>query len=120
MEFEIDKLDDYNPKKGKIKTQKDKVLSNAKEFYKGTKIILNAFENDAFPLAKQYPVKDSDHGWREDELDSTHIIPEKPDKLLPSLKRKKIKKEKEKVLEKVVQSNYDTYNDLDKLLDKAK
>ena len=77
MEFEIDKLDHYNPKKEKIKTQKDKVLANAKELYKGRKMILMAFENDTFPLAKQYPVKDSDHGWREHELDSTYIIPEK-------------------------------------------
>ena len=40
-------------------------------------MILMAFEIDAFPLVKQYPVKDSDHGWREHELDSTYIIPEK-------------------------------------------
>ena len=35
------------------------------------------------------------------------------------LKRKKIKTEKENVLEKVVKSKYDTYNDLDKLLHRA-
>ena len=51
MEYEIDKLEDYNPKKEKIKTQRDDVLLNAKEFYKGRKMILIAFENDAFPLA---------------------------------------------------------------------
>ena len=119
MEFEINKLDDYRAEKEKFKTQKDKVLPNVKEFYKGRKVILMAFENDAFPLAKQYPVKDSDHGWREDELDSPYIIPEKTDKLIPSLKRKKTKTKKEKVLEEVAKSNYETYNDLDKLVDKA-
>ena len=63
MEFEINKLDDYRTEKEKKKTQKkNKVLPNAKEFYKGKKMILMAFENDAFPLTKQYPVKDSDHG----------------------------------------------------------
>ena len=54
-----------------------------------------AFENDAFPLAKQYPVKDSDRGWREHELDSTYIIAEKTDELLPSVKHKEIKTKKE-------------------------
>ena len=49
-------------KKKKRKHKKNKVLPNAKEFYKGKKMILMAFENDAFPLTKQYPVKDSDHG----------------------------------------------------------
>ena len=74
---------------------------------------------DVFPLAKQYPVKNSDHGWREDEIDSTHIIPEKTDELLPSVKCEIIKTKKEEVLEKVVKSKYGTYNDLDKLLDEA-
>ena len=82
-------------------------------------MILIAFENDAFSLAKQYPVKDSDHGWKEHELDSTYIIPGKTDELLSSVKRKKIKTKKEEVLEEVVKSEYDTYNDLDKLFDKA-
>ena len=43
----------------------------------------------------------------------------KSDELLPSVKRKKIKTEKEKVLKKVVKSKYNAYNDLDELLDKA-
>ena len=63
--------------------------------------------------------KDLDHGWREDELDSTNIFPEKTDELLSSLKHGGIKTEREKVLEKVVNSRYDTYNDLNKLLNKA-
>ena len=47
MEDEIDRLEDYNPEKEKIITQRDNVLPNAKEFYKGRKMILIAFENDA-------------------------------------------------------------------------
>ena len=119
IEIEIDRLKTYNPMKDKIVTQSDIVLSNAKELYKGRKMIVIALENDVFPLAKQYPAKNSDHGWREDEIDSTHIIPEKTDELLPSVKCKIIKTKKEEVLEKVVKSKYDTYSDLDKLLDEA-
>ena len=62
-------------------------------------MILIAFENNAFPLAKQYPpVNIGD--WEEDEMDSTHITPEKTDELLPSVKRKRKRTEKETVLDK--------------------
>ena len=53
-------------------------------------------------------------------MDSTHIIPEKTDELLPSVKRRKRKTEKEKVIKNIVRSKYDTYNDLDELLYKAR
>ena len=39
-------------------------------------------------------------------MDSTHIIPEKTDKLLPSIKRRKIKTEEEKMFEKVLKKSY--------------
>ena len=51
MEFEIDRLTSYGPGRN-IRSQKDKVLSNARELYKGRKTIIMAFENGAFPLAK--------------------------------------------------------------------
>ena len=38
------------------------------------------FENNAFPLPKQYPSENVDD-WKEDEIDSTSIIPEKTDEL---------------------------------------
>ena len=76
-------------------------------------MILIAFENNLFPLPKQYPSGNVDD-WKEDEMDSTHIISEKTDELLPSVKRRK------KKAEKVVKSKYDTYNDLDELLYKAR
>ena len=73
MEYIIIKLEDYKPKKKEIKTQKDVVLPNAIEFYKGRKMILIAFENNVFPLPKQYPSANV-NDWKENEMDSTHII----------------------------------------------
>ena len=48
-------------------------------------MILIAFENDVFQLAKEYPSENVDD-WKEDEMDSKHIILEKTDELLPSVK----------------------------------
>ena len=62
-------------------------------------MILIAFENNVFPLPKQYPSGNVDD-WKEDEMDSTHIIPEKADELLPSVKRKKERLKKKKCLKK--------------------
>ena len=76
-------------------------------------MILIAFENNVFPLPKQYPSENMDD-WKEEEMDSTHIIPEETDELLPSVKRRK------RVLRSIVKINYDTYNDLDNLLYKAR
>ena len=82
MEDMIIRLEYYKPNKHEIRAQTDSVLLNAKEFYKGRKMILIAFENSVFPLAKQYPSEDIGD-WKEDVMDSTHIIPEETDKLLP-------------------------------------
>ena len=95
----IVKLDYYNPKKEEFKTQKESVLLNAREFCKGRKMILIAFENNLFPLPKQYPSENIDD-WKEDEMDSTHIIPKETDELLPSDKHRKRKPKKERVLHK--------------------
>ena len=54
-------------------------------------MILIVFKNGAFPLTKQYQSGDIED-WKEDEMDSV-IIPEKTDDLLPSVKRKKKKKD---------------------------
>ena len=51
----IKKLDEYNPKKEKFRAQREITFFNAKQIYKGTNMILIAFENGAFPLPKQYP-----------------------------------------------------------------
>ena len=94
MEDEITRLYYYSPKKEKYKTQRESALLHAREFYKGRKMILIAFENDIFPLAKQYP-SENIGDWKEDEMDSTKIIPEETDKLLPTVKHKRKKTEKE-------------------------
>ena len=67
MEDEIKRLEDYYPKKEKFRTQKENILHNTREFYKGRKMILVAFENNVFPLPKQYPSKNADD-WKEDEI----------------------------------------------------
>ena len=46
------RLDKYNPKKEQNKEQETSTFLNAREFSKGRKMILIAFENDAFPLPK--------------------------------------------------------------------
>ena len=72
-------------------TQETSTLLNAKEFYKGRKMILFAFESDIFPLPKQYP---SNSDCKEDDIDSSKFLPEGFDILLPSFQRKEKNKEK--------------------------
>ena len=95
MEDKIKALENYNPKSEKYKTQRTSTLLNAKEFYKGRKMILIAFENDMFPLPKQYPSDMDD--WEKDHIDSSQVLPKKSHTLLPSSQRKeKAGKEKPK------------------------
>ena len=80
-------------------------------------MILIEFENDIFPLVKQYPLENIGD-WKEDEMDSTPIIPEETDTLLPSVKRKRKKTEKEAVLDKhdkIQESKPEQSDDLDDL-----
>ena len=67
-------------------------------------MILIAFESNVFPLAKLYPSENVDD-WKEDDVDSTHIIPEKTEILLSSVKRRRRKTDEEKVFEKVLKKN---------------
>ena len=46
------RLDKYNPKKEQNKEQEKSTFLNVREFSKGRKMILIAFENDVFPLPK--------------------------------------------------------------------
>ena len=71
MEDMITRLEYYYPKKEEIKTHKKIALPNAIEFYKGRKTILIAFENNVFPMAKQYS-SENIHDWKENEMDLTH------------------------------------------------
>ena len=81
-------------------------------------MILIAFENDVFALPKQYPLENIGD-WKEDEMDSTHIIPEETDKLLPSVKRRRRKTEEETVSDKhdkIQVSELEESDDLDKTI----
>ena len=84
MEDMIRKLEYYRPSGEKYKIQTSTLL-NAKEFYKGRKMILITFENGIFPFPKQYP---SESDWKEDEMDSSEFLPRGPDTLLPSFQHK--------------------------------
>ena len=55
MEDMIWKLKNNTSDKKKYKTHKTDTLFNAKEYYKGRKRILIAFENGTFSLPKKYP-----------------------------------------------------------------
>ena len=45
---------DYNPIKNVYKNRKVNIILNAREFYKGRREILIAFEENMFPLPKPY------------------------------------------------------------------
>ena len=45
---------DYNPIKNVYKNRKLNIILNAREFYKGRREILIAFEENMFPLPKPY------------------------------------------------------------------
>ena len=49
MEEMIRSLENYNPNRGKYNIQKTNTLLNAREFYKGRKMIIIAFENGKCP-----------------------------------------------------------------------
>ena len=66
----IERLEGYNPNSEKYKTKKTSTLFNAKEFYKGRKMVVIAFENGIFPLPKNYP-SGMDDDWEEDAMDSS-------------------------------------------------
>ena len=119
MENNITRLEYYNPIKKEIKTQKESVLPNAREFCKGRKMILIVFENNEFPPPKQYPSGNIMIGKKMKWIQ--HILFLK--KLMNcyhqlSVEKRRLKKKK--VLEKVVQSKNDTYNNLDELIYKAR
>ena len=96
MEDMIRKLEYYRASGEKYKIQTSTLL-NAKEFYKGRKMILITFENGIFPFPKQYP---SESDWKQDEMDSSEFLPRGPDTLLTSFQHKEkttkiVNKEKE-------------------------
>ena len=57
---------DYNPIKNVYKNKKTNVLLNAREFYKGRRNVLIAFEENIFPLPKPYVFRKNE--WKEKNL----------------------------------------------------
>ena len=66
MENMFDSFIDYNPIKDKYKSKKVNILLNAKEFYKGRREILIAFEENIFPLPKPYVFGKNE--WKEKDI----------------------------------------------------
>ena len=52
MEDEVKRLENYYPKQEKSRTQKENTLHIAREFYKGRKMILVAFEKKKISIRK--------------------------------------------------------------------
>ena len=66
MENMLESFIDYNPVENVYKNQKKYILLNAKEFYKGRREILIAFEENLFPLPKPYVLGKNE--WKEKYL----------------------------------------------------
>ena len=66
MENMLESFIDYNPVENVYKNQKKYILLNAKEFYKGRREILIAFEENMFPLPKPYVLGKNE--WKEKYL----------------------------------------------------
>ena len=74
MENVLERIIDYNPVKTLYKNQKANILLNAKEFYKGKKEVLIAFEENLFPLPKPYVFGENE--WKEkDNLGNEKFMP---------------------------------------------
>ena len=73
MENVLERTIDYNPVKTLYKNQKANILLNAKEFYKGKKEVLIAFEENLFPLPKPYVFGENE--WKEKDLGNKKLMP---------------------------------------------
>ena len=66
MEGMLENFINYNSVKDTYKNKKTNVLLNAREFYKGRREILIAFEENMFPLSKPYVF--SENEWKEKDI----------------------------------------------------
>ena len=73
MENMLEKFIDYNPIKDVHKKQKTNIVLNAKEFYKGRKEVIIAFEENMFPLPKPYVFGKNE--WKERDLSREYFMP---------------------------------------------
>ena len=75
MENMLESFIEYNPVENVYKNQKKIFfLSNAKEFYKGQREILIAFEENMFPLPKPYVLGKNE--WKKKYLGNEKFAPE--------------------------------------------
>ena len=74
MENMLKNFIDYSPIKNVYKKQKTNILLNAREFYKGRREILIAFEENMFPLPKPYVFGKNE--WKEKNLGNEKLMPE--------------------------------------------
>ena len=66
MENMLESFINYNPIKNVYKNKKVNTLLNAREFYKGRREILIAFEENMFPLPKPYVFGENE--WKEKDI----------------------------------------------------
>ena len=73
MENMLESFINYNPIKNVYKNKKVNTLLNAREFYKGRREILIAFEENMFPLPKPYVFGENE--WKEKYLVDENFMP---------------------------------------------
>ena len=73
MESMLEKFIDYNSFKDVYKRHKSNILLNAREFYKGRKEVVIAFEENMFPLPKPYVFGKNE--WKERDLTTKEFTP---------------------------------------------
>ena len=73
MENMLEDFINYNAVKDTYKNQKANVNLNAREFYKGRREILIAFEENMFPLPKPYVFGENE--WKERDLSNEKLMP---------------------------------------------
>ena len=78
MENMLEKFIDYSQVKNVYKNQRNSIILNAMEFYKGRKEVLIAFEENMFPLPKPYVF--SKNQWKQRDLGQEEFMPETPKK----------------------------------------
>ena len=112
MENILEKFIEYNPVKDNYKNQKFNILPNIKEFYKGRREVLIAFEENIFSLPKPHVFGKNE--WKEKDLDRKEFIPKNflNERFLERLGHTPLSEKENKILNK----NFG-YKNIDKLTD---
>ena len=78
MENMLENFVNYNLIKDVYENKKDNILLNARELYKGRREVIIAFEEDMFPLPKQYIFGENE--WKERYLGKKEFMPKNLEK----------------------------------------